>query len=113
MLITSIHVKTLGHMNTYHQGRNKAIKRETLLGYLQGIGYMDLEDRQLRKIIKDLKCICPSPEGYYVPLTKDEADYGIEYLKKKIYPLFEDIKNIRESYPQFYKGTQLELFDEK
>ena len=111
--MTDLLIKLLNHLNTYHLGMAKAIKREKLLMYLQGIGYTDLDDRELRRTVKKLKLVCCGPEGYFVPVNKEECDYSINYLKKKIFPLWEDIVNIRKSYPQYYHGEQLELFDVK
>lgn len=108
----TLELKVLNHIQTYHRGMARAITRERLLGYLQGIGY-EIDDRVLRKIVKDLKCICSSSQGYFIPTAKYECDHYIDYLKAKIFPLWEDIKNVRVSYPEYYKDEQFELFDVK
>lgn len=105
-------VKLLNHLTTYHRGMKRAITRERLLGYLQGIGY-EIDDRGLRKAVKDLKCIAACSTGYFIPIARYEADHYIDYLKAKIFPLWEDIKNIRQAYPEFYnKDEQFDLFEE-
>jgi len=96
-----------------HQGKENAIKRKDLLIYCKHFE-SEMMDRKMRILVKTLtrQGICPCEGGYFYANLKEESDYSIEYLKKKIFPLWEDIKQIQEAYPQFYKNEQLELFSE-
>jgi len=92
-----------------HQGKENSCKRRYLLNYAHYFD-PDLTDRKLRKIIKTIPVICTCERGYFIAISKEESDYSIEYLKKKIYPLWEDVKNIQLAYPQYYQDEQMELF---
>ena len=99
----------LSKLRQQHEGKENAIKRKELLTYCQYFE-PDLTDRKLRKLIKTIPIICTSERGYFIAISKEESDYSIEYLRKKIYPLWEDIKNIQLAYPEFYQDEQLRLF---
>ena len=94
-----------------HRGRENAIRREDLLRHIQHKSRdYTLTDRRMREIVKSIPQICSCEKGYYLAGNKSDSDYAIEYLKKKIFPLWDDIKQIQEAYPEYYKGEQLELF---
>lgn len=99
----------LEKIKTFHKGKENAIKRKDLLAFCQ-LYDSEITDRELRKTVKTIPIICTFERGYFVATSKEESDYSIEYLKKKIFPLWEDIKNIQLAYPQYYQDEQLELF---
>ena len=100
-----------------HKGKERAIKREDLLRYLEKYDY-SLTDREMRAVVKSIErpgikgsqAILSCELGYYIPRTRDERDYAIQYLEKKAVPLFEDIKRIKKAYPDYVSGRQMELF---
>lgn len=92
-----------------HRGKENSCKRRYLLSYAHYFE-PDLTDRKLRKLVKRIPKICTFERGYFIATSKEESDYSIEYLKKKIYPLWEDVKNIQLAYPEFYQDEQLRLF---
>jgi hypothetical protein len=97
-------------LSTYHRGKARAITREALRDYLRQVGH-EMGDRDLREIVKGLKVVCMCNHGYFIAETKVEADESIAYLRKKIFPLWQDIENIIGAYPEFYPGgKQMELF---
>lgn len=97
-------------IETNHRGKENAIKRKDLLTYVHAYGDPEMTDRELRRTIKTIPIICTFERGYFVATSKEESDYSIEYLKKKIFPLWENIKNIQLAYPQYYQDEQMELF---
>jgi hypothetical protein len=98
------------YLQHHCSGKPNAIKRDDLLRVVRGWGYA-IGDRDLREAIKTIHAVCMCNRGYYIGRTKEETDEAIEYLKKKIFPLWKDIENIQAAYPEFYpKGYQLELF---
>lgn len=96
-------------LRTHHRGKSRAITREALREYLRQVGY-GLSDRDLREAVKNLGQVCMCNRGYFIAENKAEADESIAYLRKKIFPLWQDIENIKRGYPQFYSGEQMELF---
>ena len=98
----------LSKLRREHRGIENAIIRQELLSYCQ---YYDfgITDRELRKIVKTIPQVCNCEKGYFIPKNLDEVRYAVEYLKKKIFPLWDDIKRIQEAYPEYFKEEQLEL----
>ena len=95
-----------------HWGKQNAIARERLRKILLYVYNVNLTDRMLRRIVKTIPEICPSEHGYYLAHNQQDFEDAIEYLKKKIFPLWNDIKNLREAYPEFAKDEeQMDLFD--
>jgi len=96
----------------FHKGKENAITREVLRNTLRYIYNTPLPDREMRRIVKTMPEICSSSHGYYLADSQQDYDDAVEYLKKKIYPLWADIKNLQEAYPEFSKGDeQLSLFE--
>ena len=98
----------LSKLEREHRGINNAMRREDLLQYLWRYD-SGMTDRIMRKLVKSIPSICSCERGYYLPKNRYEADYAIAYLKKKIFPLWDDIKRIQDAYPEFYEHGQLEL----
>lgn len=80
-----------------HVGMSQAIQRRELLAWLRGQGVVTT-DRKLRYAVKDLGVVCMCERGYFLAANSDEARASIEYLKRKIFPMWEDIQNIEKSY---------------
>lgn len=100
----------LDFLRAHHRGKVRAITRESLREHLREIG-CEINDRDLRETVKTIKEVCTCERGYYVAQDKADTDYSIAYLRKKIFPLWQDIENIKQAYPQFYAGEQMELFN--
>ena len=98
----------LSKLEREHRGINNAMRREDLLQYLWRYD-PGMTDRIMRKLVKLNSRICSCEKGYYIAKHKHESDYSINYLKKKIFPLWDDIKRIQDAYPEFYEQGQLEL----
>ena len=95
-----------------HKGKENAITRDKLRHVLDLVYYTDLPDRLLRRIVKTIPEICSSEHGYYISSSQSDYDDAIEYLKKKIYPLWTNIKNLQGAYPEYSKNDeQLDLFE--
>jgi len=91
----------------YCYGIENAIIRKRLLGYMKNWD-SEITDRELRREIEAILEICSCERGYFYPKNKEEIDYSIEYLKKKIFPLWKKIHNKKMAYSQFYPD-----YDEK
>jgi len=95
-----------------HRGKRNAIDRERLRKILLYVYNINLTDRMLRRIVKTMPEICSCNHGYYLADDQQDYDDAVEYLKKKIYPLWADIKNMQEAYPEYSTNDeQLELFE--
>jgi len=95
-----------------HQGKQNAIARERLRKILLYVYNVNLTDRMLRRIVKTIPEICSCEHGYYISISQQDYEDAIKYLKKKIYPLWTDIKNLQEAYPKYSKNDeQLSLFE--
>jgi len=95
-----------------HRGKRNALARERLRKILLYVYNINLTDREMRRIVKTMPEICSCNHGYYLADDQQDYDAAVEYLKKKIYPLWTDIKNLQEAYPEYSKGDeQLELFE--
>ena len=95
-----------------HRGKENAIARERLRKILLYVYNINLTDRMLRRIVKTMPEICSCEHGYYLADNQSDYDDAIEYFKKKIYPLWTDIKNLQTAYPEYSKGDeQLNLFE--
>lgn len=92
-----------------HRGINNAIKRKNLLQYCK-VYDPTLTDRELRKLVKEIPLICTCEKGYFIAQRDWEVKYSIQYLKKKIYPLWEDIRKIEKAYSKILGNHQQELF---
>ena len=92
-----------------HRGINNAIKRKNLLQYCK-VYDPALTDRELRRIVKEIPLICTCERGYFIAQKAWEVEHSIEYLKKKIFPLWENIRNLEESYSDILSSPQKELF---
>ncbi len=96
----------LDKLRRQHVGMAHAIQRRDLLAWCCAQG-VEVTDRKLRYAVKDLGCVCCSAAGYYIPANTDEVKASVAYLKKKIFPLWEDIQALQRAYPEC---GQLELF---
>ena len=95
-----------------HRGMANAIPRQYLFKWLADLGWR-ISDRELRKIVKGIPRTLSWKGGYFIEAkSKEEVKVACESLKKKIYGLAKETKRIRNDYPEFYQGEQLELFDE-
>lgn len=108
----SVKALILHVLRTHHRGKARAITRQALREYLSWEGY-SISDRDLREVVKNLGQVCMCNRGYFIAESKAEADESIAYLRKKIFPLWKDIENIKRAYPQFYSGEQMELFHDQ
>jgi len=97
----------LHKLTAEHVGMSRAIQRRELLAWLRGQGVVTT-DRKLRYAVKDLGVVCMCERGYFLAANSDEARASIEYLKRKIFPMWEDIKRLQLAYPEL---SQLNLFD--
>jgi hypothetical protein len=95
----------LHKLQTEHVGMARAIQRRALRAWLRDLGVF-VTDRKLRYAVKDLGCVCTGPDGYYIAASTAEAKASIAYLKKKIFPLWEDIQALQRAYPE---AGQLDL----
>ena len=91
-------------------GKENAIKRKVLLNHLNQF-WPDIDDREMRLTIKrELPQVCFCSRGYFIAQTKDESDYTIGQLDKRIIALAVQKKRIKDAYPEFYAPGQMELF---
>ena len=86
-------------LRTCHVGAAHAISRRDLLRWLRGVG-VETTDRKMRYAIKELGDVCMCSRGYYIAANVTEAKAAIAYLRKKIFPLWEDVKAIERAYPE-------------
>jgi hypothetical protein len=91
-------------------GIDNAIPRRALLNFCQDFD-PEIDDREMRRIVKTIPKVCTCENGYYIAKDKSEVEHSIQYLKKKIFPLWLDIKRLMEAYPEYFKGEQLNLFE--
>ena len=89
--------------------REKPIKRAELLNILNTDGYPDLTDREMRAIVSELP-ICSCEKGYYLPKNEQDIMNFKKYLEAKAISLFKRFNRVKEAYPEFFDGKQLELF---
>ena len=94
-----------------HAGPENAIKRCVLLDYCR-LFDDTITDRKMRIIVKSTENpkILSCENGYFVPREEEkegDAKRAITYLKKKAFPIFEDIQKIRAEY---LGSSQMELF---
>ncbi len=93
-----------------HRGQANAIKRYKLLVFCQAYE-PELTDRKMRMLVKQIPRVCSCEDGYFIDAkSRSETDHSIEYLKKKIFPLWDDIKRIQQAYPEYYSSEQMRLF---
>jgi len=92
-----------------HRGIDNAIKRKDLLQYCWQFD-PNLTDRELRRIVKEIPLICTCEKGYFIAQKAWEVKHSIEYLKKKIFPLWEVIRNLEKAYSDVLSNPQQELF---
>ena len=97
-----------------HIGREKAIYREDLLKHLLRLDVIDKIteswDRKVRKAIENNPEICSCEDGYFYDGGPEDVEYSIQYLMKKIMPLFKKIKERKLAYPEYYPDPdQLKL----
>ena len=98
----------LAKLRREHVGMARAIQRRDLLAWLWANG-VQTTDRKVRYAVKELGCVCMGSGGYFLAANTDEARASIEYLKRKIFPLWEDIKALQLAYPELAQGN---LFEE-
>ena len=93
-----------------HRGKERAIRREDLLQYVQ-LFEPTVTDRVLRNIYSKLP-VCTCDQGIFYPIRESEmVDYQA-YLKSKAIPLFDRWKMVAQAHPHLVpaKGKQMELF---
>ena len=91
----------LTHLKIEHRGKENAIKRRDLLGYVQHFEPY-LTDRELRNIYCQLPVIS-SEAGIFWPVRQTELWEFQAYLKKKAIPLFNRFKMVAEGHRDLMK----------
>lgn len=104
--MTPLSALILSKLQREHVGMDRAIQRRDLLRWLRERGVVTT-DRKVRYAVKELGCVCTGATGYYLAANTAEARASIEYLRKKIFPLWRDIQAIQRAYPE---AGQLDLF---
>jgi hypothetical protein len=100
----------LNLLTRHHIGIDSAIPRRALLNFCQDLD-PDIDDREMRRIVKTIPKVCTCENGYYIARDKSEVEHSIRYLKKKIFPLWADINRLMKDYPEFFQGEQMSLFE--
>ena len=93
-----------------HRGPDRALRRKNLLIMLR-MRWATTTDREMRRQAAATGYICKCERGYYLPrkpagsaAEKQDVDYCVEYLKKKIFPIWEFIQLLRSKYPSADQG---------
>lgn len=98
-----------------HKGYMNALPRKKLLADLQRLIDPEITDREMRLIASQTKGVLSCERGYYIARDdwegKEDCEHAKEYMKKKIFPLWDRIQKIEKDYPEFYdEETQRRLF---